>query len=178
MTRTGSRGGTLTSVRIGVLGPVDGPSGLSGLRLRGLLARLALDAGRPVSTAALVDGLWDTPPDNAANALQALVSRLRRSVAGELVVTEPGGYRLAVDPRAVDVMAFDARRGPARCAGAGRDDVVAEDGGAARVGAQQGGEDPDGGGLARPVGPQQAEDGARAGRRDRCRRGRWSRRSA
>ena len=62
MTRSGSPGGTLVAVRIGVLGTTDGPSGLSGVRLRGLLARLALDAGRPVSTAALVDGLWDTPP--------------------------------------------------------------------------------------------------------------------
>jgi predicted ATPase/DNA-binding SARP family transcriptional activator len=116
MTRTGSPGGTLTSVRIGVLGPVDGPSGLSGVRLRGLLARLALDAGRPVSTAALVNGLWHVPPENAANALQALVSRLRRVVAGEAVVTEPGGYRLVVDPSTVDVMAFDALVTEARSA--------------------------------------------------------------
>ena len=104
------------AVRIGVLGTVDGPSGLSGVRLRGLLARLALDAGRPVSTAALVDGLWETPPENAANALQALVSRLRRSL-GELVVTEPGGYRLAVEPRSVDAVAFDALVAEARSAG-------------------------------------------------------------
>ena len=101
------------AVRIGVLGTVDGPSGVSGVRLRGLLARLALDAGRPVSTAALVDGLWETPPENAANALQALVSRLRRSL-GELVVTEPGGYRLAVEPRSVDAVAFDALVAEAR----------------------------------------------------------------
>ena len=108
--------GTLVAVRIGVLGTVDGPSGLSGVRLRGLLARLALDAGRPVSTSALVDGLWETPPENAANALQALVSRLRRSL-GELVVTEPGGYRLAVEPRSVDAVAFDALVAEARSAG-------------------------------------------------------------
>ncbi|MBV9920386.1 MAG: AfsR/SARP family transcriptional regulator [Pseudonocardia sp.] len=116
MTRTGSPGGTLTFVRIGVLGPVDGPSGLSGVRLRGLLARLALDAGRPVSTAALVDGLWHIPPENAANALQALVSRLRRVVAADAVVTEPGGYRLVVDPSNVDVIAFDALVAEARSA--------------------------------------------------------------
>ena len=103
-------------VRIGVLGTVEGPSGLSGVRLRGLLARLALDAGRPVGTAALVDGLWEHPPENAANALQALVSRLRRSIPGELVVTEPGGYRLAVEPRSVDAVAFDALLAEARSA--------------------------------------------------------------
>ena len=66
MTRTGSRGGTLTSVRIGVLGPVDGPDGLSGLRLRGLLARLALDAGRPGRL-----------PRGALGSLEAAAARLR-----------------------------------------------------------------------------------------------------
>jgi predicted ATPase/DNA-binding SARP family transcriptional activator len=116
MTRSGSLGGTLVAVRIGVLGTVDGPSGLSGVRLRGLLARLALDAGRPVSTAALVDGLWEVPPENAANALQALVSRLRRVLTGELVVTEPGGYRLAVDPCSVDAVAFETLVAEARSA--------------------------------------------------------------
>jgi predicted ATPase/DNA-binding SARP family transcriptional activator len=95
-------------VRIGVLGTLDGPSGLSGVRLRGLLARLALDAGRPVSAATLVEDLWETPPDNAVNALQALVSRLRRALGSGLVATEPGGYRLAVEPGVVDAMAFDA----------------------------------------------------------------------
>ena len=94
-------------MRIGVLGTVDGPSGLSGVRLRGLLARLALDAGRPVSTATLIADLWATPPDNAANALQALISRMRRAWGSDLVVTEPGGYRLAVDPGVVDAVAFD-----------------------------------------------------------------------
>ena len=43
------------------------------------------------------------------------------------------------------------------------DDVVAEHGGAARVGTQQGGEDADGGGLARPVGTQEAEHRAGPG---------------
>ncbi|MDT7553435.1 MAG: hypothetical protein QOI16_1971 [Pseudonocardiales bacterium] len=94
-------------MRIGVLGTLDGPSGLSGVRLRGLLARLALDAGRPVSAATLVEDLWESPPDNALNALQALVSRLRRVVGSGLVATVPGGYRLAVEPGVVDAMAFD-----------------------------------------------------------------------
>lgn len=116
MTRSGAQVVTLVAVRIGVLGTVEGPSGLSGVRLRGLVARLALDAGRPVSTAALVEGLWEVPPENAANALQALVSRLRRVLAGELVVTEPGGYRLAVDPCSVDAVAFEALVTEARAA--------------------------------------------------------------
>ncbi len=101
-------------MRIGLLGAVEawhGPGGdpvpLRGVRLRGLLARLALDAGRPVGPAALVDDLWGAaPPDAAGNALQALVSRLRRAVGAELVETVPGGYRLAVAADAVDALRF------------------------------------------------------------------------
>jgi len=99
-------------VRIDVLGPVaawrgDTPVPLRGVRLSGLLARLALDAGRPVGTSVLVDDLWgESPPDGAGNALQALVSRLRRAIGTGLVATDPRGYRLCVEPDAVDVLRF------------------------------------------------------------------------
>uniref|UniRef100_UPI0015F0C027 AfsR/SARP family transcriptional regulator n=1 Tax=Pseudonocardia pini TaxID=2758030 RepID=UPI0015F0C027 len=94
-------------MRIGVLGPVAawGPSGVdvapSGLRLRGLLARLALAPGRTVTAEILVDDLWGSEPASA-NALQALVSRLRRALGPEVVATVPGGYRLEVDPSDVE----------------------------------------------------------------------------
>ncbi|QYN38632.1 AAA family ATPase [Pseudonocardia sp. DSM 110487] len=97
---------------IGLLGAVeamrDGASvPLGGLRVRGLLARLALDAGHPVALPTLVDDLWgDAPPGSAANALQALVSRLRRAVGADLVATAAGGYRFAVPPDAVDAARF------------------------------------------------------------------------
>ncbi|WP_415952184.1 hypothetical protein [Streptomyces sp. KLOTTS4A1] len=58
---------------------------IGGVRLRMLLARLALKGGRPVGADGLVDGLWgEHPPADAANALQALVSRLRpdRALSG------------------------------------------------------------------------------------------------
>lgn len=51
-------------MRIFLLGPVRvraddaTPIDVGGVRLRMLLARLALEAGRPVSVDALVDGLW------------------------------------------------------------------------------------------------------------------------
>ncbi len=68
---------------------------LAGGRLRALLTRLALDAGRPVSTGALVDAVWDNDlPADEQHALQSLVSRLRRSV-GDALEAAPGGYRLA-----------------------------------------------------------------------------------
>ena len=66
---------------IAILGPLEVRDGdtvidVAGSRLRGLLIRLALSAGRPVSAAALVDAIWgEQPPAEAANALQSLVSR-------------------------------------------------------------------------------------------------------
>lgn len=69
-------------VRIGVLGPLEVRAGpghpveVAGTRLRRLLLRLALDPGRVVTSARLVDAVWDErPPAGAANALQALVHR-------------------------------------------------------------------------------------------------------
>ncbi|ODU04476.1 MAG: hypothetical protein ABT15_16540 [Pseudonocardia sp. SCN 73-27] len=108
------------AVRIGVLGsvaawpsangavaPDDADAAPPGLRLRGLLARLALDPGRPVTTEALVDDLWgEEPPDAVGNALQSLVSRLRRALGARLVVTVQGGYLLDLTADAVDAGRF------------------------------------------------------------------------
>ena len=77
-------------VRIAVLGPLAmwaadrTPLDARGVRLRGLLARLALSAGRPVSVETLVDGLWGSEAPSA-NALQSLVSRLRASLSATRV---------------------------------------------------------------------------------------------
>jgi predicted ATPase/DNA-binding SARP family transcriptional activator len=77
---------------------VDGVE-VGGGRLRALLARLALDAGRPVSAGALVDAVWDTDlPADQAHSLQSLVSRLRRALGDrELVAQAPGGYTLRAE---------------------------------------------------------------------------------
>lgn len=101
---------------MGILGPltVSDDAGASlevaGARLRCLLARLALDAGRPVSAAALVDAVWgDEPPADSVNALQTLVSRLRRALGDpRLIGQSAAGYRLAVDPSDVDAHRFEA----------------------------------------------------------------------
>jgi len=88
-------------MRVGLLGPLeiehDGhPVAVGGGRLRALLARLALDAGRPVTTGALVEAVWeDELPADHVHALQSLVSRLRRALGDPaLVAPAPGGYRL------------------------------------------------------------------------------------
>ncbi len=101
-------------MQIGLLGPlevrVNGVAvDVAGSRLRSLLTRLALDAGRPVSAGALVDAVWGAyPPGDQANALQSLVSRLRRSL-GDAQAVQPSsaGYRLAADPGDVDVHQFE-----------------------------------------------------------------------
>ncbi|HEX3787649.1 MAG TPA: BTAD domain-containing putative transcriptional regulator [Pseudonocardiaceae bacterium] len=108
-------------MRVGLLGPLlvqadDGGSvEIGGARLRMLLVRLALDPGRFVPPAVLVDALWGAaPPADASNALQSLVSRLRKALrpvadhVAEPVESGPAGYRLAVSPQDVDVPRFEA----------------------------------------------------------------------
>ena len=57
--------------------------GLGGLRQRTLLVLLLLRANEAVSRDRLIDDLWGAePPATAANALAALVARLRRLPAG------------------------------------------------------------------------------------------------
>ncbi|WP_344524475.1 AfsR/SARP family transcriptional regulator, partial [Streptomyces rectiviolaceus] len=109
-------------MRICLLGPVRAtaddatPVGVGGVRLRMLLARLALEEGRPVSVEALVDGLWgEQPPADAGNALQALVSRLRKALRGAGTVDSvAGGYRVAVDADDVDTHRFEELAGQGR----------------------------------------------------------------
>jgi DNA-binding SARP family transcriptional activator len=93
---------------VGVLGPLevegDGRR-VSGGRLRALLARLALDAGRPVTTGRLVDAVWEEDlPADQVHALQSLVSRLRRALGDGALAAAPGGYRLDAE---VDAQRFE-----------------------------------------------------------------------
>jgi predicted ATPase/DNA-binding SARP family transcriptional activator len=101
-------------VRINVLGPLEisdagEPIEIRGARLRALVIRLALDAGRYISVEALVDALWeDEPPTDQLNALQSLVSRLRRALpASGRLESGPAGYRLDLPPDAVDANRFE-----------------------------------------------------------------------
>ncbi|GAA3886244.1 BTAD domain-containing putative transcriptional regulator [Saccharothrix violaceirubra] len=106
-------------MRVSVLGPLSvrtaagGTVDVRGPRLRALLTRLAVDAGRVVPVARLVDALWpDDPPHDATAAVQSLVSRLRRAVGADAVSSHPDGYRLDAETDAVDF---------ARLVAAGRD---------------------------------------------------------
>ncbi|MEH0981478.1 BTAD domain-containing putative transcriptional regulator [Micromonospora sp. CPCC 205556] len=108
-------------MQIGMLGPFevrahDGvPADVPGARLRGLLIALALEPGQVVPKATLVDWIWgEHPPSDAANALQRLVSRLRKVLPEGSVEGQTDGYRLTVRPDAVDAVRFERLVGQAR----------------------------------------------------------------
>ncbi|MEU8512626.1 BTAD domain-containing putative transcriptional regulator [Kitasatospora sp. NPDC048722] len=95
-----------------------------GARLRGLLVALALRPGRVVPRASLVDWIWgEYPPADATNALQRLVSRLRKVLPAGVLEGRTDGYLLAVEPDTVDAVRFERLVGAARARsedGAGR----------------------------------------------------------
>ncbi|MFG2039883.1 BTAD domain-containing putative transcriptional regulator [Dactylosporangium sp. NPDC048998] len=99
---------------IGLLGPLEvrdgdgAPVEVGGTRLRVLVTLLALEPGRVVTAARLVDGVWgEHPPAGAGNALQSLVSRLRRALPDGVLQARPTGYLLDADPATVDHVRFE-----------------------------------------------------------------------
>jgi DNA-binding SARP family transcriptional activator len=115
-----------------ILGPTEVLDGgrrlpLPGGRGRALLALLVLHAGEPVSADRLIDELWgEGSPPTARTVVHGLVSRLRgvlepgrgKARPGALLQTLGSGYRLGIDPDAVDAHRFkrlidEARGAPA-----------------------------------------------------------------
>ncbi|HEV2810207.1 MAG TPA: winged helix-turn-helix domain-containing protein, partial [Acidimicrobiales bacterium] len=104
-----------------VLGPLEVVCGgevlaLGSPKQRALLAVLVMSANRVVAVDRLVEELWgDEAPARAMASLQAYVSRLRRLLqpAGanrgrsDVLVTQPPGYLLRVDPGSVDAVRFE-----------------------------------------------------------------------
>jgi predicted ATPase/DNA-binding SARP family transcriptional activator len=81
---------------------------VGGTRLRALLIMLALRPGQVVPASQLIDGLWaEQIPAGAPNALQALVSRLRRALPEAVIESRPVGYQLKLDPRCTDIVRFE-----------------------------------------------------------------------
>ena len=85
---------------------------LGGVKQRSVLAILLLHAGEVVSADRLVDQLWgDSPPDDAATALQQHVSRLRKLLEPHTVlVTRSPGYALDAADGQVDLGRFEQLR--------------------------------------------------------------------
>jgi predicted ATPase/DNA-binding SARP family transcriptional activator len=101
-------------VKVRLLGPLevldgaDRPVAIPGGRQRTLLVLLALSAGRVVPADQLIDGLWPWgSPQQPGNALQLVVSKVRRAVGAESIVTRPPGYVLMVPAHDVDALCFE-----------------------------------------------------------------------
>ncbi|HEX5945637.1 MAG TPA: BTAD domain-containing putative transcriptional regulator [Acidimicrobiales bacterium] len=96
---------------------VDGaPVDVGGTQPRTVLAMLLVAGGRIVPAESIIDALWgESPPASAAGTLQSYVSRLRRAIvpggargeAARILAWDPPGYRLVIDPGAVDAHRFE-----------------------------------------------------------------------
>ena len=107
-------------IEVRLLGPaslhVDGqPVPVPGARQRVALAALALAPGGLVSSEALADYLWgDEQPAHVRPALHTTITRLRKLVGADRVVSTPNGYALVVPDDAVDVRRFRSLAASAR----------------------------------------------------------------
>ena len=83
--------------------------------MRSLLAYLLLHANELVSSDRLIDEVWGpAPPKTAGASLQNYVSRLRRAIGAELIVSRSPGYILRVDPEQFDLARFERLTAEAR----------------------------------------------------------------
>ena len=88
------------------------PVEIAGLRLRGLLAALLLEANSPVSGEVLAEAVWNGAPSPGAHrTLHSHIARLRRALgvqgAGRIEAREPG-YLVHVASTELDVLEFEA----------------------------------------------------------------------
>src|SRR3954452_10481530 len=103
-----------------ILGPLevveDGrPITLDRHRMRALLAFLLLRANEPVYADRLIDEVWGPdPPKTAGASLQNYVSRLRKAIGTEAIVSQPPGYVLRIDPERFDLARFERLTAEAR----------------------------------------------------------------
>jgi DNA-binding SARP family transcriptional activator len=96
---------------------VDGaPVDIGGTQPRTVLAMLLVAGGRVVPAESIIAALWgDEPPASAAGTLQSYVSRLRRALvpgggrgdAARVLIWDPPGYKLVVEPGALDTHRFE-----------------------------------------------------------------------
>jgi DNA-binding SARP family transcriptional activator len=113
------------AVEYRVLGPLEVHDGqgllsLAGAKQRTLLALLLVHANRVLSRDRLIDELWgDEPPETVVQNLQVYVSRLRKLLPAETLLTRPPGYLLEIAPDELDLQRFE------RLLAAGRETLAA-----------------------------------------------------
>jgi len=95
-----------------ILGPLEAQDEgrlvpLGGTKQRAVLAILLLNRGEVVSVDRLADELWgEEPPDTATKTVQVYVSRLRKELGPDTVLTRGGGYVLDIEPAQLDAARF------------------------------------------------------------------------
>ena len=100
-------------VEVRLLGQLEAVEGgavlpVRGAKQRALLTILALQRGQPVSADRLIDVLWgDGEAANPANALQAQIGQLRRTLGATAIVTSEAGYALGIGPDDLDAARFE-----------------------------------------------------------------------
>jgi predicted ATPase/DNA-binding SARP family transcriptional activator len=100
----------------------DEPISLGGFKQRALLALLVLNANEVVGRDRLIDDLWgDHPPETAVQSVQVYVSRLRKLLPDDTLLTRPAGYLLAIEPDTLDLRRFERLLADGREALAGND---------------------------------------------------------
>jgi predicted ATPase/DNA-binding SARP family transcriptional activator len=88
---------------------------LGGFKQRAVLAILLLHANEVVPSERLIDELWaQRPPGSATKTVQVYVSKLRRALGHELLVTHGHGYMLRVEPGEMDADRFQSLVGDGR----------------------------------------------------------------
>lgn len=91
-------------------------------KAQALFALLVVHANHVLSTDRIIDELWgEQPPSDGARNVRVYVSRLRevlepdraKRAPGRLIVTEPSGYALRIDPEDIDAVRFERLVGEA-----------------------------------------------------------------
>ena len=109
----GSGGRRVDGVKVRFFGEFEAVEGgvpvpVRGAKQRTVLALLALHRGKPVSADRLINALWgDGQVANPANALQAQIGQLRRTLGATAIVTSDAGYALDIGPDDVDAARFE-----------------------------------------------------------------------
>ena len=96
-----------------ILGPLEALDGarhvaLGGRKRRAVLAVLLLHQNETISGERLIDELWgESPPANALKTLQVHISRLRKELPPDVLVTREHGYELQLDLDELDAHIFE-----------------------------------------------------------------------
>jgi YVTN family beta-propeller protein len=116
-----------------ILGPLEVQDNgrlapLGGTRQRAVLAILLLHRGEVVSVDRLVDELWgERSPGTANKTVQVYISRLRKELGHDTVLTRGGGYALEIEPDQLDAACFERLIDEGRAALDGGDASAARD---------------------------------------------------